>query len=154
MLMFMDAKHERWEAIRKIVQSAEVSTQANLRKALRDRGMIVDQSTLSRDLVEMDIRKAGGRYVIHTVDDESRMERVDLSAAVLSFTTCGPHLLVIRTATGQAQGVASLIDHHAEPAILATIAGDDAIFVATKTRRTQVVALRRLEQWFGEKHER
>lgn len=150
----MDAKHERWDAIRRIVQEAEVGTQADLRKALRARGIVVNQSTLSRDLVEMDIRKSGGRYVIGAAPGVAAPDAIDLSAVVFGFTTCGPHLIVIRTATGQAQGVASLIDHHEEPAILATIAGDDAILVATKTRRTQVVALRRLEQWFGEKNER
>lgn len=150
----MDAKHERWNAIRMIVQQSGVGTQADLRKALRARGIVVNQSTLSRDLLEMDIRKSGGSYVFQQAEAEPGPDVVDLSGVVLSFTICGSNLIVIRTATGQAQGVASLIDQHAEPAILATIAGDDAIFVATKTRRTQVVALRRLEQWFGDKHER
>ena len=37
---------------------------------------------------------------------------------------------------------------------LTTLAGDDTVFVATKNRRSQTVALRRLEQWFEDKHER
>ena len=46
-----------------------------------------------------------------------------------------------------------VFDAAGDPAIAGTLAGDDTIFVATKNRRSQTVALRRLEQWFGDKHE-
>jgi arginine repressor len=72
---------------------------------------------------------------------------------VRRFTGCGPHLVVVTTDIGQAQAVAVSIDRAGEPAVVATLAGDDTVFVATRSRRTQAVVLRRLEQWFGDKHE-
>lgn len=149
----MVAKTERWEVIRKLVKAGEVETQDDIRRALRHQGLAVDQSTLSRDLVELGIRKAAGRYVVEQARPASEGE-VDYSAVVESYSTCGPHQIVVRTTIGQAQPVAVAIDEKKEPAIVATLAGDDTILILTKTRRSQVVALRRLEQWFGDKHER
>lgn len=114
--------------------------------------MVVDQSTLSRDLIELEIRKAHGRYVTPARTEPAA--EPEFGAAVVGYTTCGPHLTVIRTTMGAAQPLAVKIDQAAEPSITATLAGDDTIFLATKNRRSQVVALRRLEQWFGDKHER
>ncbi len=149
----MAAKEDRQATIRRIVRSSRVGTQAQLIKALGKSGMACDQATLSRDLGELGIRKSGGRYVVPTRNKRSQAA-VYLSAVVRGFVGCGPHLIVVRTAVGQAQPVAVAIDARADPSILATLAGDDTVFVATKNRRSQTVALRRLEQWFGDKHGR
>jgi transcriptional regulator of arginine metabolism len=149
----MVTKRDRQAMIRRMVRSRAVGTQAEFMKALRKLGMTCDQATLSRDLSELGIRKSVGRYVM-----PGRAQRdqaaVDLSAVVHSFVGCGPHLIIVRTAVGQAQPVAVAIDAKSDPAIAATLAGDDTVFVATKNRRAQTVALRRLKLWFGEKHGR
>lgn len=147
-----EAKADRQAAILRIIRSHAVGTQAALLKALRAAGDRVDQSTLSRDLAELGIRKVGGRYAAPE-PGEAKATEPQFSAAVTGFTTCGPHLIVLRTALGAAQPLAVKIDQAAEASITATLAGDDTIFLATKSRRSQVVALRRLEQWFGDKHE-
>lgn len=147
-------KRHRWNEIRRAVNSGRVATQADIDRWLRRHGHRVDQSTLSRDLAELGIRKRAGRYVLAPVTTRRAPGPQALASAVSSFTTCGPHLIVVRTSVGQAQPVSLAIDHLAEPSIVATLAGDDTIFVATHNRRTQSVALRRLEQWFGEKYER
>ena len=143
----MVTKRARQATIRKIVRSRAVETQAQLLKALRKSGMSINQATLSRDLAELGIRKAGGRC------EKQEAGQLDLSGVVQGFLCCGPHLIVINTAVGQAQSVAVAIDSAQDSAIVATLGGDDTVFVATKNRRTQAVALRRLASWFGEKHE-
>ena len=148
----MMSKHKRQEAIKRILGSREVATQGQLLAALGKSRLAANQATLSRDLAELGIHKSGGRYVIRQRSAPTSGMN-GLSAGVLGFVGCGPHLIVIRTAVGQAQPVALAIDAAGEPALVGTIAGDDTILVATKSRRTQAVALRRLEQWFGEKHE-
>jgi transcriptional regulator of arginine metabolism len=150
----MPDKAERQEAICGILRARPAVTQADIRSALRKRGLAVDQSTLSRDLAELGMKKLAGRYVADGNGHAAADDEVDYSAMVRSFSTCGPNLIVIRAATGQAQPVAVAIDKRSDSSIFATLAGDDAIFVATKTRRTQAVAIRRLTQWFGEKYER
>lgn len=143
-------KDKRHRAITEIVREKTLSTQHELLDVLTRQGLAVNQATLSRDLAEVGIRKSQGRYVLAEEVTQRRSEY----AAVTGFTCCGPHMIVIRTAVGQAQAVAVMIDQEDEPAFAGTIAGDDTILVLTKNRRTQTVALRRLRQWFGEKHER
>ena len=148
------SKEVRLALILQIVRGDQARTQAELLRSLRARGERVDQSTLSRDLSELGIRKAGGRYVVTPqAKDFGPPGIAEFSAAVKRFTTCGPHLTVVTTVVGQAQAIAVAMDHAAEPAIVATLAGDDTVFVATKNRRTQVVVLRRMKQWFGDKYE-
>jgi len=149
----MAGKRERQALIRRLVAGGGVATQRELIRGLRRRGLAVQQSTLSRDLAELGIRKIAGRYLLPGGGRRGDGP-ADYAGFVRRFTTCGPHLIVVTTATGQAQPVAVAIDGKGDPAIVATLAGDDTVFVATRSRRTQAVALRRLEQWFGDKHER
>lgn len=149
----MPGKKDRQGFIRRAIRSGKVATQRELARALRKERMSVGQSTLSRDLAELDIRKVNGRYV--SPDRAARPPAgVNYAEFVSRFVTCGPHQIVIATAPGRAQPVAVAIDEARDASIVATLAGDDTIFVATRTRRTQAVALRRLERWFGDKHER
>ncbi len=149
----MSTKGDRQSAIKRLALAGRVSTQQELLEALRKKRLPVDQSTLSRDLNEIGIRKVGGRYVL-LENGAADVGRPDYSPAVHGLMTCGPNLIVISTDAGLAQPVAVAIDRAADSSIVGTLAGDDTIFVATKNRRTQTVALRRLEQWFGAKHER
>ena len=149
---FMASRQDRQKAIEQIIRSDQITGQTQLLKQLKRKGLKVDQSTLSRDLAELGIQKSGGRYVKPKPPTKSK--DVDLSGVVNRVAPCGPNLIVIQTAVGQAQPVALAIDRQADASIVATLAGDDTIFVATKSRRTQTVALRRLQQWFGVEHER
>lgn len=146
-------REARQAAIEQVLQTSVVTTQQQLRDALKRAGHAVDQSTLSRDLQELGVRKVAGRYQRTDVAKSDGSQRLDYAAAVRSFVVCGPNLIVLRTAVGQAQPVALVIDAKKDPAIVATLAGDDTIFVATRNRRTQTVALRRLTTWFGDKRE-
>jgi len=149
-----DMRVERTDAIRAILERRAIATQETLRGLLRRRGMRVDQSTLSRDLAELGARKVGGRYRLLNGDGRVPAPLVDYAAAVRGFVPCGPHLIVVRTVIGQAQPVALAIDSKDDPSVLATLAGDDTVFVATRNRKTQAVALRRLTTWFGDQRER
>jgi transcriptional regulator of arginine metabolism len=144
----------RQKLIRRLLDQRAIPTQGALREALAERGFEVDQSTLSRDLHELGVRKAGGRYAIPSADAAAVDVQPNYGVAVRSFQPCGPHMIVIRTDIGQAQPVALWIDQMDETAIVATLAGDDTVFAATKNRKTQAVALRRMEVWFGDKRER
>ena len=148
----MMTKGQRLALIERLVRRRPIATQSELLRQLAGQGARVEQSTLSRDLAELYITKRGGRYA-RVAPPERTEVTLDYARVVHSFTPCGPHLMVLSTEVGQAQPVAVWIDRQSDPAITATLAGDDSIFIATKTRRAQVVALRRLTQWFGEKHE-
>jgi transcriptional regulator of arginine metabolism len=147
----MASKDDRHRRIVKLVEERAVRSQAELRVALARDGLEVEQSTLSRDLQELGVRKVGGRYVRERVT--SAPVGSDPSPGVRAILPCGPTLIVIRTDPGQAPPVGVVIDAANDPAIAGTLAGDDTVFVATRDLRRQAVALRRLTAWFGDKVE-
>lgn len=138
----------RQQAILGLLEKHAIGTQEALHRALRKVGVDVDQSTLSRDLRELGVKKIDGRYVQPPAGE--RPVASGLGGVVRMVTPCGPHLVVLKTIVGQAQPVALAIDARRDPAIVATLAGDDTVFIATRNRKAQAVALRRLQQWFGE----
>ncbi len=151
-------RDQRQQAIRGILATGVMTTQFDLLEALQKAGLAVDQSTLSRDLAELGVRKSGGRYVLPNGEvaggTATATAGVDYAGVVCGFLPCGPHMIVLRTNVGQAQPVSLWLDAKREPSIVGTLAGDDTIFLATKNSKTQAVALRRLEAWFGDKRER
>jgi transcriptional regulator of arginine metabolism len=139
----------RQQAILGLLEKHTIGTQEALHRALRKVGVEVDQSTLSRDLRELGVKKVDGRYV-QPPPPADRAAASGLGGVVRTVTPCGPHLVVLKTVVGQAQPVALAIDARRDAAIVATLAGDDTVFIATRNRKAQAVALRRLHQWFGE----
>ncbi len=142
----MADKKTRQVAIRRLVSTGTMTGQSGLLSALKEEGVGIDQSTLSRDLAELGIKKEGGRYIVPVAPYQGAVE---YRGFVLSCEVCGPNLMVVRTGVGQAQAVAVHIDSKKDPSIVGTLAGDDTVFVATGTQRQQRFAQSRLEQWFG-----
>jgi transcriptional regulator of arginine metabolism len=159
----MSERTDRHAALRRLVTTEEVESQSRMLDALSERGLEVHQSTLSRDLRELGIRKRGGRYRLQTpAPNRSRTEgsgphgtpalddAPGTMPVVYSFTACGPHLITIRSGTGQAQLLGVLLDAQEDSPIAGTIAGDDTVLVVTRGRPEQRAALALLEAWFGE----
>jgi transcriptional regulator of arginine metabolism len=142
-------KQQRQNAVSSLVAAGAVGSQREILDALEKDGLAVDQSTLSRDLNELGIKKVAGRYRSVAMDN-GHADVANYFAGVTRFTVCGPHQIVVFTESGLAQPVAVAIEKKKDPSILATLAGDDVLFVATKSRNTQAVALRRLRQWLGD----
>jgi transcriptional regulator of arginine metabolism len=145
-------RENRLERLRNLVRKGGFTSQRDLLKALSKKRISIDQSTLSRDLIEIGADKIDGRYQLVTRARPGGAE-FDLSSVIRSWKPCGANLIVIHTAIGQAQAVGVALDRSAEPAIGGTLAGDDTIFVATSSRARQTAVLRRLKQWFGEKRD-
>lgn len=131
-------KRRRQNLILEAVRSARIESQDDLLKALRSRGVQVSQSTLSRDIQEIGLAKSGGAYtagpdqpkVTVTGDAVHRILREFVVDVAL-----GQGILVIKTTPGSAGSVAQALDDAAWPEPLGTLAGDNTIFVATRSGR-------------------
>jgi transcriptional regulator of arginine metabolism len=141
----------RRAAILRIIRESTVHSQEELVKALRKQGFEATQSSISRDLRELGVAKAGDRYIL---PGEAAAE-VNPFLAVASFVnairTAGPSLTVVKTASGHAQSVAVAIDQAEWPEVVGTISGDDTIFIATENARDQRKLLERLRNIFGDR---
>lgn len=111
-----------------------MSSQDQLAALLAAGGIQVTQATLSRDLRDMGVAKKPGpqgaiRYQLDLKARYLKMLRAVVGMEIQGVRHNGS-LIVIRTLSGRAEGVAAYIDGRNHPNVLGTVAGDDTVFVA------------------------
>ncbi len=132
-------KKNRHDKIIEIINNHVVETQEQLANLLKDAGYDVTQATVSRDIRQMKLTKQvieDGRqkYVYTTADPEVMHDKyVNVLKAGYVSMDLAQNLLVIRTVSGMAMALAAAIDALDLQQVVGCIAGDDTIFVATKT---------------------
>ena len=139
----------RRAAILRILRESTVRNQDELVKVLRKYGFDATQSSVSRDLRELGVAKAGDHYIVPASEDALASNHF---AAIANFVTAvktaGPSLTVVKTTTGTAQSVAVAIDKSNWPEVVGSISGDDTIFLATEDAREQRKLTNRLREIF------
>jgi transcriptional regulator of arginine metabolism len=148
--MLTDAQQlERRGAIMRILREGLVRRQQDLVRLLKKAGHEATQSSISRDLRDLGVLKASGRYVLPP--DEVTRANGDfdtLTQFVRALRRAGPSITVLRTTIGAAQSVAVAIDKAEWPEVAGTISGDDTIFIATANTRAQDALVSRLRTLF------
>lgn len=133
-------RNKRHDAILKLISEQNIETQQELTSALSELGFNVTQATISRDIKELRLLKQlnqNGRY-IYTINEPNR-EKNDANNMSLIFSKSVISLeyalntVVIKTLAGMAQGAAAALDSLHNPDYLGSIAGDDTIFVVTRS---------------------
>jgi transcriptional regulator of arginine metabolism len=146
-----EQREQRQQAILGILRKRQVSRQEELVTLLRRKGFEVTQSSVSRDLRQLGIAKLGEEY--RPVSDESPPEAdrdLELVAEfVLEVHTAGPNVTVVKTVEGAAGKVGLSVDRAGWAEVVGTIAGDDTIFVATRSAADQRRLVARLKTYFG-----
>lgn len=143
-------KAKRQALIREIIEKQSIQTQEELAQALRERGMVVTQATVSRDIKEMHLLKVlaeGGSYRYATIDREEqgtsdRLIRM-LADSMVGLASAN-NLIVIRTLPGSAHVAGEAIDNLRWPEVIGTIAGDNTILVIVRTNEEVETVIRRL----------
>ena len=110
-------KTNRQSVIREIIEERNIETQEELAEALRNRGIVVTQATVSRDIKEMHLIKVlskNGGYRYATLDKaehgmSDRFIRM-FSESVLSMNSAN-NLIVIKTLAGSAHVAGEAIDN-------------------------------------------
>ena len=139
---------ERRNAILRLLRGASVRKQGELVDLLRREGHAVTQSSISRDLRDLGVLKAGGRYLPPAATQRTLDDFGTLRQFVRGVATAGGSLTVLRTTVGAAQSVAIAIDKAEWPEVVGTISGDDTIFIATDTAAAQAAVVARLRDLF------
>jgi transcriptional regulator of arginine metabolism len=141
---------DRRNAILRILRGGIVRRQSELALLLRQNGFAVTQSSVSRDLRELGVLKASGRYLPPPEEiAHAQSNFAKLAVFVRAVKAAGPSITVLRTSTGAAQSVAVAIDNADWPEVVGTISGDDTIFIATPDAAAQRRLLERLQSLFG-----
>jgi transcriptional regulator of arginine metabolism len=146
-------KSYRQSAILEVVDAEAITSQEQLRKRLRGRGIEATQATLSRDIRDLGLikRAADGAYRRASADGRPRIDpEVECRTAVDDYLRrydVVDQLVVLKTDTGQAQPLAVAIDRAALPEIVGTIAGDDTILVICRSAPDAAGLSKRLQSW-------
>ncbi len=137
----------RRAAILRILRESTVRNQDELVKVLRKHGFDATQSSVSRDLRELGVAKAGDHYIVPDASLATNHFEA-IANFVVDVRTAGSSLTVLKTTTGTAQSVAVAIDKSNWPEVVGTISGDDTIFLATEDGRAQRKLVDRLREIF------
>ncbi|NBX56868.1 MAG: arginine repressor [Gammaproteobacteria bacterium] len=141
-------QNERRNAILRLLRGSAVRKQEEIVDLLKEQGFPVTQSSVSRDLRDLGVLKAGGRYLAPDATQRSLDDFGTLRQFVRGIATAGGSLTVLRTTVGAAQSVAIAIDKAEWPEIIGTISGDDTIFIATDSAAAQTAVVARLRELF------
>lgn len=123
--------------IGRIIGAEKVGSQRQLLGILVNRGIDVTQATLSRDLVDLGAKKVRvGGEVYYSLSDDVRVDGPDKLRRVLGELLVdhdhSGNIAVLRTPPGAAQYLASILDRSDVNRVVATIAGDDTVFVLAR----------------------
>ena len=147
-----ELRTRRRQSIVDLVRRSRIASQDELLARLEERGIEATQSSVSRDLRDLGVAKAGGRYVLpDQIGPETRDDLAAVSLFLRDLRTAGPNLTVITTTIGAAQTVAIALDHAGFPELVGTVAGDDTIFAATASAAAQRKFLERLRRLLSER---
>ena len=131
-------KKSRQDAIGAIIAEKAVGTQEELLEELNSRGYHTTQATISRDIREMRLVKtqdAGGeyRYAVQAQAEGQDSRFLDVFVSSVLSVDQALNQIVIKCSSGMASGACAALDSMEFPSVVGTLAGDDTIFVLTRS---------------------
>lgn len=142
-------KKGRHEAIIELIRNNEIENQSELAYRLSEMGFDVTQATVSRDIQKLSLIKvkSNGRFKYAVVDsaDAFSEKYVRIIKETIKSLDIAKNLLVVKTQAGMAMATAAALDGLKLDEIVGSLAGDDAIFVATKSDDNAMLLLNKIE---------
>ena len=143
-------KTSRHGKILEIIRENNVRTQKELADFLEQSGVKVTQATLSRDIKDLKLIKVhndSGEMVYAVGGEEPRYHtNGTIFSESVQSVDYAMNIVVVKTLSGMAQGVGSLLDRMNIPEILGSIAGDDTIMIVTRTEEEAKMVASELER--------
>ncbi len=144
-------KKERLKHIIELIESEEIATQEELTARLIAKGYEVSQSTVSRDLNELNLIKVEGKTKNYKyakadlVDRKGTPQMLGLLKQIITSVEFVNNLVVIKTLVGSADSAGIAIDGMHFPEVLGTIAGDDTLLIVARTNSDAEVIVKTLK---------
>ena len=132
-------KNARQQKILELIKKYDIDTQDTLIKKLADEGYVVTQTTISRDIRQLNLIKgiaSNGNYKYiapgsgYGAEKKGPVINSAITDSVIRVEAAG-HIVVVKTYAGMANAIAVCVDslHHDD--IVGSVAGDDTIFAVT-----------------------
>ena len=124
----------RRQRILELLRSGPIPTQDALRERLESEAIRVTQATLSRDLTDLGVTKTPSGYALPSeLGGAASFGRSGLFRESVVGVVCAASIVIVKTAPGHANAVATTIDNTALPGAVGSLAGDDTIFIAAES---------------------
>lgn len=134
----MSLKLRRQTRIKEVLNDFVISNQEDLSKKLKEEGYVVTQATLSRDFAELGVIRTlfngSARYILNA--DESGKQIAKLIGFEILNIEHNESMVIVRTLSGRAQGVAHYIDRLNKEEILGTVGGDDTVLIIPNSHKS------------------
>lgn len=142
-------KKERHAAIMRIVSENEIETQNDLKALLEREGIKAAQSTLSRDIRELKILKSVSEDDVNRYFSGITPHGIEYSSifaqSVISMDYA-QNMVVLKCHAGLANAACKVVDEQEFGAVVGTIAGDDTVFIVTRSENHAVQLIVQLAQ--------
>ena len=147
--MNRENKKNRRQKMLEIIRENNVSTQEELAEKLVEAGYNITQATVSRDIQKLNLikTKENGKlkYIVLEKIDSSKDRFIDILKNSIIKIDIAENLIIIKTKDGLANASCVAVDDLQLDDIVGTIAGDNTIFVATRSVDAAIVLYNKLE---------
>ena len=150
-------KNARQQKILELIEKYDIDTQETLITKLAEVGYNVTQTTISRDIRQLNLVKgvtAMGTYK-YVAPQPSREANVPvlnsaITDSVVKIEAAG-NIVVVKTFSGMANAIAVCVEslHHDD--IVGSVAGDDTIMIVSKNNDDAVLLTENLKEVFNRK---
>lgn len=134
-------KKERQAAIMRVITENDVETQNELKELLEREGIAVAQATLSRDIREMNIKKSLDDDEVSRYYSGDSADAVGYSSIFAQSVISMDHaqnMVVLKCHAGLANAACKVVDEQGFASVVGTIAGDDTVFIVTRSENHAV----------------
>jgi transcriptional regulator of arginine metabolism len=143
-------KRQRHKAILDLVRGGEIASQEDLMLGLKARQIEVSQSTLSRDIQELRLAKAGGVYAVVEGEPPAKPPLDEswrrIIREFLIDVAVAQNIVVVKTGPGHASTVSQALDETGWPEAIGTIAGENTVFIAVRSEKDGKKLERRIRE--------
>ena len=145
-------KKQRQSLILKIISENEVETQNDLQDLLKQQKVSVGQATLSRDIRELCLSKRVSESGVNCYFFEAEKPLVfnRLFAQSVVSMDYAQNIVVLKCHSGLANAACKVIDELDFQSVVGTIAGDDTVFVVTKSENFAISLLSQFKKLMTE----
>ena len=132
-------KNARQQKILELIEKYDIDTQETLINKLREIGYNVTQTTISRDIRQLNLVKGVSsmgtyKYIApsaHAVSSNIPVLNSAITDSVVKIAPAG-NIVVVKTLSGMANALAVCVDSLEQPHIVGSVAGDDTILLVVK----------------------
>ena len=142
-------KKGRHEAIIELIRNNDIENQSDLAFKLQEKGYDVTQATVSRDIQKLNLIKVkrDGKFKYAVVENVGNFSEkyIKIIVETVKSLDVAKNLLIVKTQSGMAMATAAALDGLTFEEIVGSLAGDDAIFIATRSDDNAMLLKNKIE---------